>query len=1127
MYNSLELFGMKYIIALLVMIMVLSPSVIIYSPQAEIISDSTPSEIKRNRSGPQTYEDEMGGWWLQDEGEDFEGGNLYHVSVNGAVSLDWKALSPAQWYWTCVNPVDSPSARSGHSMVYDSTNDRVILFGGYTENGKVGDTWIFDTLNGTWTEIQVSGPVPRYESAMAYDPVLKKVVLYGGQDGYQDTWLFDTASSKWMRTAETGAPSGRTGHAMTFDGTENKVVLYGGKDRHQTFTYDNSTATWKPEAYGLPGERRYHKMVYDSKIEKIITFGGSDGSYTKDDTWYFNTSNSTWLDFEAFGPSKRDRHGMAYDEVNELMVMHGGRNNQEIYSDTWTFNSDSETWSQLNIPGPTSRYWHSIVYDSQNKKMVLFGGGIQLGPSYLKTDETWILSTAERFSEGSYTSPIITLPEGHQWNDLTIQATEPNGTKFTVSVMNADTGLYMADYRDMEPRGIDLSGLEATSIKLRAHFETDGEKTPVLDSWNVTWRKKITEPIYYGGIPPVINVFEDAPAANILDLSDYFGEVRRSALTYEIEYVSNVDNVTIVTNNTNLEIQYLEENWTGKVDVIVNCSNVYGQTASSDKFSIIVQQVDDPPAWVTHPPSITMDEDNVLITNYSYYDYLIDAEDDVLELTSVSEDVSINTEIDAEGYLTITSDLDYFGASTVVITASQRFNPSMKISAIIPLTVDPVNDPPSIVLLSPGNNAVLNTTNLTLSWKGSDVDNNADDLVYNLYFDKNPDPQFSNSDLYETTFIMNDLDDKSTYYWYVKANDLTDGEVKSPVWSFKIDSESEVIPGETDDNEIVDVGNLNISITTDIEKIQLKQGNETTFRINITNFDNDEINLAIVTSGDASHCLSLSNFISVQSNETITETVKVTRTSLLEPGNYTIALVFIHPDGMKHLRIPLWIQEGDEKVSEYPSENTTEKEKDDTTNGTIVTRTEQRSADDTLFYITIIGFFFFILVLAGVGFITNRRLKEKIAVLEKETIKEEVLEPESYSLPKPSFVPLGRDPNYIGESTSQVPSMSGPYSPQELPGRPFEQRIATFQSPTSGPDVVLPAAQPVSTEPLNNQSSEVSGISPAISMQIQPPPVSTSPPTITVQLPLVGGVVKEDEQKLLPQTSSSLPPPPA
>ena len=84
--------------------------------------------------------------------------------------------------WTEIVPTNKPSARSGHTMVYDSSNQKTILFGGWDENiGLMNDTWIYDSQTNHWTEVfPNTAPETRQSHVMYYDPVFQKLILFVG-----------------------------------------------------------------------------------------------------------------------------------------------------------------------------------------------------------------------------------------------------------------------------------------------------------------------------------------------------------------------------------------------------------------------------------------------------------------------------------------------------------------------------------------------------------------------------------------------------------------------------------------------------------------------------------------------------------------------------------------------------------------------------------------------------------------------------------------------------------------------------------------------------------------------------------------------------------------------------------
>ncbi|UCD93144.1 MAG: hypothetical protein JSV43_04380, partial [Methanobacteriota archaeon] len=96
------------------------------------------------------------------------------------------------------------------------------------------EDWTFDSTSGTWTPLARGegevGPTPRKDFGMAYDSSSQRVVLFGGDDGAlnYETWIYDPANHTWTRVLTPVHPSARQGHAMAYDSDTGKIVLYGG-----------------------------------------------------------------------------------------------------------------------------------------------------------------------------------------------------------------------------------------------------------------------------------------------------------------------------------------------------------------------------------------------------------------------------------------------------------------------------------------------------------------------------------------------------------------------------------------------------------------------------------------------------------------------------------------------------------------------------------------------------------------------------------------------------------------------------------------------------------------------------------------------------------------------------------
>jgi hypothetical protein len=107
--------------------------------------------------------------------------------------------------WTQIMFENGPSPRHSAGATYDSKRHLVIVFGGMSPNGMLGDLW---SWNGSaWNKLADAapgGPDPRAMGYLAYDTTRDRVVLFGGRKAWpndlNDTWEWD--GSRWSRKAQ-------------------------------------------------------------------------------------------------------------------------------------------------------------------------------------------------------------------------------------------------------------------------------------------------------------------------------------------------------------------------------------------------------------------------------------------------------------------------------------------------------------------------------------------------------------------------------------------------------------------------------------------------------------------------------------------------------------------------------------------------------------------------------------------------------------------------------------------------------------------------------------------------------------------------------------------------------------
>jgi hypothetical protein len=170
--------------------------------------------------------------------------------------------------WSRVPDV-GPFARADHAMIHDG--HKVLMFGGITQDTsldreklqELDDTWLFD---GAIWQPHLSGtrPEPRNGHAMAYDPTRRIAVLFGGStisglddrraQALEDTWLWNVTA--WSPDSPGGRPPPASSqHAMAYDPSVGRVIMFGGHslggwtgdyDHGGTWSYDG--VGWNKEA---------------------------------------------------------------------------------------------------------------------------------------------------------------------------------------------------------------------------------------------------------------------------------------------------------------------------------------------------------------------------------------------------------------------------------------------------------------------------------------------------------------------------------------------------------------------------------------------------------------------------------------------------------------------------------------------------------------------------------------------------------------------------------------------------------------------------------------------------------------------------------------------------------------
>jgi Galactose oxidase, central domain len=280
----------------------------------------------------------------------------------------------AKFLWTQKQDM-GPSARTGHSMIFDSGRGQVVLFGGTSAAKLFTDTWEWD--GNFWTQMADMGVGGRKDFGMAYDPVKQQTILFGGTidtKKFGDTWAWD--GSDWTQLSNSG-PAPRRGHSLVYNSSTQKTFLFGGQGDPDVLndSWEFDGAEWTQVEDTGPGAREFHMMAFDSLRNRVVLFGGTNGLGAFGDTWEWD--GKLWTQMAEFGPDPCLSASMTF--TNSHVVLFGGIDSNDpaakehhLFNNSWEW--DGVHWTQRQDIGPGGRYGQAMAFDTKRSTVVLFGG---------------------------------------------------------------------------------------------------------------------------------------------------------------------------------------------------------------------------------------------------------------------------------------------------------------------------------------------------------------------------------------------------------------------------------------------------------------------------------------------------------------------------------------------------------------------------------------------------------------------------------------------------------------------------------------------------------------------------------------------------------------------------------
>ncbi|HEV2718960.1 MAG TPA: kelch repeat-containing protein [Thermoanaerobaculia bacterium] len=360
------------------------------------------------------------------------GGN---TAVDPSTKLSYEFSDTWDWngtIWTQLFPLNTPTARYGHVMVYDAKRDRMVMFGGRTGNSKtdLNDTWVFK--NGDWTQLDPpTSPPARVLADAVYDPIRDRVVLFGGttitsdsktSTPFYDTWEFDgttwtqvlsdgpkvekpimvwdaaranilmlgidtniathqynydPAAKAWVEKTGTRLPSCVNQGGLAYQSDSGTVFFTGGACPGVTSIEDNEEwdgNQWNPKTVAVNTGRVFGPaMTFDDLRQQTLLFGGvlATGTVPRNQLWIYSGDWVQGYD-PNYTPPARELMAFLRDDASGVIWLFSGRDPDILYADLWTYQYGKWQRFVTADPGPQSCISPASAFDTDRRKLVVF-----------------------------------------------------------------------------------------------------------------------------------------------------------------------------------------------------------------------------------------------------------------------------------------------------------------------------------------------------------------------------------------------------------------------------------------------------------------------------------------------------------------------------------------------------------------------------------------------------------------------------------------------------------------------------------------------------------------------------------------------------------------------------------
>ncbi len=336
-----------------------------------------------------------------------------------------RAMSVAAPPWVDGSATDAPSARTGHSAVWDG--QELIVWGGNVSAGYVvvNTGAMYRPDLDTWTAMSLFGaPSPRSGHTAVWSGVEMLVWGGNGTNAFLNTGArFQPATQVWTVIATNSAPAVRSGHLAAWTGS--RMVIWGGRNNNGLLgdgaVYDPAAGAWSAlNLANAPEARSGAGGVWAG--DRLLVWGGEGtNGVLGSGSQLLCAANGTplqWTPMSQSGaPAARRLHSAVW--TGRQLLVWGGQSGGTVLGDGAAYDPAADSWQMLSATNaPAARYNHAAIWTGQ--EMLILGGSA---------------GSSELASGAAYD------PVGRQWRSLS-NAGNPQARSGATAVWSGTEALF-------------------------------------------------------------------------------------------------------------------------------------------------------------------------------------------------------------------------------------------------------------------------------------------------------------------------------------------------------------------------------------------------------------------------------------------------------------------------------------------------------------------------------------------------------------------------------------------------------------------------------------------------------------------------------------------------------------